>query len=211
MIAHHYCELSDQALNQTDLANSKRYLKKALASDRNSVRASLLQGKIDMQQGRFKTAIKSYKRVKDQAPEFLSEAIQPLGICYQQLKAEDELIKYLQQVIIEYPRVSIILFLAERLHEQFDVETAINFVGEFLRNNPSLRGLNRLIEWHLENTYGVVQDQLQVLHDITTMLLENKPIYRCGNCGFSGKQLHWQCPGCKQWESVKPIHGIEGD
>ena len=31
------------------------------------------------------------------------------------------------------------------------------------------------------------------------------PHYRCGNCGFVGRELHWQCPGCHAWNSVLPI------
>lgn len=29
--------------------------------------------------------------------------------------------------------------------------------------------------------------------------------YRCDRCGFSSRKLFWQCPGCQQWSSVKPI------
>jgi len=31
------------------------------------------------------------------------------------------------------------------------------------------------------------------------------PRYRCDNCGFVGRTLHWSCPGCKRWNTVKPI------
>jgi len=23
--------------------------------------------------------------------------------------------------------------------------------------------------------------------------------------------LHWQCPGCKHWESIQPIFGVVGE
>ena len=29
--------------------------------------------------------------------------------------------------------------------------------------------------------------------------------YRCTNCGFPVSTLQWYCPGCKQWEMIKPI------
>lgn len=29
--------------------------------------------------------------------------------------------------------------------------------------------------------------------------------YRCDACGFTGRKLFWQCPGCQRWSSVKPI------
>lgn len=29
--------------------------------------------------------------------------------------------------------------------------------------------------------------------------------YRCEKCGFTSRKLFWQCPGCQDWSSVKPI------
>ena len=91
------------------------------------------------------------------------------------------------------------------------MDIAIDFVSAQLSHHPSIRGLNRLICWHLESATGRVRDKLQMLYNITSKFLENKPIYRCGHCGFGGKLLHWHCPSCKQWSSMKPIHGLEGD
>jgi lipopolysaccharide biosynthesis regulator YciM len=33
------------------------------------------------------------------------------------------------------------------------------------------------------------------------------PGYRCQRCGFGARAHHWQCPGCKSWGSIKPVHG----
>ena len=46
---------------------------------------------------------------------------------------------------------------------------------------------------------------------LTASLLKERPVYKCGHCGFPAKLLHWRCPGCKHWSSVRPIHGIEGE
>lgn len=29
--------------------------------------------------------------------------------------------------------------------------------------------------------------------------------YRCAECGFTGRKIFWQCPGCQSWSSVKLI------
>lgn len=29
--------------------------------------------------------------------------------------------------------------------------------------------------------------------------------YRCECCGFTGKKVFWQCPGCQQWGGAKPV------
>jgi len=48
------------------------------------------------------------------------------------------------------------------------------------------------------------------LKKVTGDILINKPVYQCTHCGFNGRTLHWQCPSCKHWNTVKPIQGVEG-
>nr|WP_301334301.1 hypothetical protein [Solimonas sp. SE-A11] len=38
--------------------------------------------------------------------------------------------------------------------------------------------------------------------------METTPRYRCGHCGFSPRQLFWQCPSCKQWATITPIDDV---
>lgn len=50
---------------------------------------------------------------------------------------------------------------------------------------------------------------LQAYSDAQRVTL--RPVrYRCECCGFSARRLFWQCPGCQQWSSAKPI-SIGGD
>jgi len=76
---------------------------------------------------------------------------------------------------------------------------------------PSLRGVLRLIELYLYSEAGSNKIKLLSLKSMVQALLADKPVYRCGHCGFAGKALYWLCPGCKEWSMVKPIHGLEGD
>jgi lipopolysaccharide assembly protein B len=164
-----------------------------------------------MRNSRFKQAIRALKNVPDQDAEFLTEIIEPLVHCHQQIDAMDECVDYLEQTLRNHPRPSIIFVIGEYLRNEKSVDLAIDFVSSQLGRHPSIRGLNRLIYWHLESAHGPVRDKLQMLYDITSKFLENKPIYRCEHCGFGGKLLHWHCPSCKQWSRMKPIHGLEGD
>jgi lipopolysaccharide biosynthesis regulator YciM len=47
-------------------------------------------------------------------------------------------------------------------------------------------------------------------------LAARTPRYRCANCGFSSIDHFWQCPGCKAWDSQRPllrfdlVAGLEG-
>ena len=51
---------------------------------------------------------------------------------------------------------------------------------------------------------------------ILRRLAASTPRYRCANCGFSSIDHFWQCPGCKNWDSQRPllrfdlVAGLEG-
>lgn len=209
--AHYYCEIANQAIKNSAFDKAENATKQALLVDKMSVRASLIQASLDIQEGRYKQAVRALKRVPQQDPEFISEIIEPLVICYRKLNAMPECIDYLQQTLAEHPRASTIFVIAEFLRHEKNIDEAIDFVSERLGTYPSIRGLNRLIFWHLETAHGKIRNKLQMLYDITSKFLDNKPIYRCGHCGFGGKHLHWHCPSCKQWGRMKPVHGLEGD
>jgi lipopolysaccharide biosynthesis regulator YciM len=210
-IAHYYCELAIEARDKGQLEQAQKHLKQALVVDKRCVRASLLIADHEKQMGQFKQAIRFYQQVKDQDPEYLSEAINPLAECYEKLGKEEELIEYLQQCLTQYPRMSVVLALAEILKRYQGHADAASFIADQLRTTPSVRGLHQLIRLQLVDAEGPAKENLSILYDLTIKLLKNKPIYRCEQCGFHGKVLHWLCPSCKGWSTVKPIHGLEGD
>lgn len=209
--AHYYCEMGHQAM--TIGAQDKAYavIKQALVVDKQSVRASLMLAELEMLQGRYKPAVRALKRVSAQDPEFLTEIIEPLLTASAELNTMDECISYLENVLTDHPRASIIFAIGDFVRDEKSLDVAIDFVSVQLSRYPSIRGLNQLIQWHLESAHGLVRDKLHMLYNITSKFLEDKPIYRCEHCGFSGKHLHWLCPSCKQWGRTKPIHGLEGD
>ena len=209
--AHYHCEIATHALNNNAPEKALQTVKQALAVDKQSVRASLMLATIEMKNGRYKQAIRALKHVPEQDAEFLNEIIEPLVHCHNELDLMDECIDYLEETLHKYPRASLIFVIGDYLSREKSVDFAIDFVSSQLSRYPSIRGLNRLIYWHLESAHGKVRDKLQMLYAITSKFLENKPIYRCEQCGFGGKRLHWHCPSCKQWGRVKPIHGLEGD
>ncbi|HAT1796213.1 TPA: lipopolysaccharide assembly protein LapB [Legionella pneumophila] len=209
--AHYYCEMASQALKINAMDRAIYCIKQAMNVDPESVRASLMNATIEMKEGRYKQAIRSLKRVPQQDAEFLTEIIEPLVFCHKELDSMPDCIHYLEQTLEKHPRASVIFVIADYLRQNKGMDIAIDFVADNLSKHPSIRGLNRLIYWHLESAHGKVREKLQMLYDITSKFLDNKPIYRCGHCGFGGKHLHWHCPSCKQWGRMKPIHGLEGD
>ncbi len=210
IIAQYYCELAEQAQSYGRLSEAYQHLKRAQSIDKKCVRASLIRGKLDYKEGRYRDAINSYKKVKDQDPDYLSEIIPEMGKCYQEISAENKFIDYLRNALEQYPRISIVLALADYLQRHHDEGVAIEFLVSQFKKNPSLRCLSHLVGIYQSNSVGDTKEKLSMLQNFILLLLAERPVYQCSHCGYSGKTLFWHCPSCHHWRCVKPILGIEG-
>ncbi len=209
-IAQFYCELAEQVRAQGEPLRALKLLKKALNEERNCVRASLLEADIEISTGDAKSALRAAQRVEQQDADFIPESLPLIKRCYQVLGRKDDFRRYLQRLLDNHSSIAVVLELAELIHEAEGEEAAEKFVTDFLKHTPSVFGIERLIDLNLERVKNEVKDKLLVLKNVTGDVLKNKPMYLCHHCGFTGRTLHWQCPGCKCWNTVKPVQGTEG-
>ncbi|MDX2507857.1 MAG: lipopolysaccharide assembly protein LapB [Gammaproteobacteria bacterium] len=210
-VAHFYCELAVLRRKKGNTKEALELVKKALGTDKQSVRASILEGEIERELGNCKAATRAYRRVEQQDPLLISEVLESLLQCYKELDNSKEMKTYLEHTLKKYGGITSILLYAEQIRQTTGDKSAAFFIVESLRKKPSIRGLNHLIEISLDFTKGTAHDNLLILQEITNKLLENKPVYQCTQCGFNGKSMFWHCPSCKSWSSIKPIQGIEGE
>ncbi len=211
IIAQFHCELAEKALKISDDNQASQALKRALSHDKRCVRASLLQGRMALAADNCKAALKAFRQVEEQDIDYLPEILEQMRHCYEQTHTLDAFKEYLRGIIGRYEGISPVLMLADVLARTEGESVAVEFMTVQLRKRPSVRGLGRLIDLNLVGSSGKGKDDLLILRDLVEQLLKNKPIYKCSHCGFSGKSLHWQCPTCKEWNTVKPIHGVEGE
>jgi lipopolysaccharide biosynthesis regulator YciM len=207
ILAHFFCEQADEVLSRGDSSLAMKMVKRAFNEDRNSVRATLLDAQIYLRNQNPRAAIKSLKKVEQQNSEYLPLILMPLQQAYEQLGNMEEFVTYLRQLPIE-GSLSTVLNLSEQLQQREGDEKALQLLNQTLRRRPSLRILKRFLELRLKKQSD---DELQLALMTLEKFLADKPVFHCENCGFSSRSMHWQCPGCKQWDRVKPIHGIEGD
>jgi lipopolysaccharide biosynthesis regulator YciM len=210
VIAQFYCELAENARARGNTDEACDLLEKASEYNPHCARASLIRGEIARHKGDPRLALASYEQVVERDIELLPEVLETMQGCHTELGSMDSMIEYLHKAISRYAGIAPILALAEILGDRKGDETAADFIAAELARHPSVRGLARFIDFSLARSDGPTHEKLLILKSITDQLLENKPVYKCRNCGFCGKALHWQCPGCKHWNTVKPIHGLEG-
>lgn len=205
------CELAEVAIEKGENKLALKTLKRALSNDKNCVRASLLLGSLEKANNNCKAAIKAFRQIEHQDPVFLSEVFDPLFECHQILNSLSDYESYLNRIQDKYHGVSVVLSLAEVTRLRHGEDEAAYKIIRALQKRPSVRGLDRLIELNLVGSDGAVRENLLILKDLTSKLLEDNSVYQCENCGFKAKTLHWKCPTCKTWSSIRPILGVEGE
>lgn len=209
-LAYITCELSDAALKKDDRWAAQKLAKEALDYDRSCVRATMLLMKQQIRQGNFREAGNQSLKVFDQNPEFGPEAVDRLMKLEHEHGDVGRLFKKLKKLYEQHPSTSLLLALVESVERSSGRMAAIDLLRQELEVRPSVRGLLRLVEM-AGYEKGMSTDEGRLVSRIGHLILANRPIYRCVSCGFSGQQLHWLCPSCKQWETVRPIQGVEAE
>jgi lipopolysaccharide assembly protein B len=210
-IAHYYCELADQSRANKLYEQAQAYLKDALKYDKNCARASIILGHLFFAAAEYERAIKAFRMVYEQDAEYVSEVMNPLAESYKKLGKEEEFISYLTKRIDEAPRIYYVLAMSDYLVKKHGEVVAGDYLAKQLPRCPSLRGLVEALKLYVNRVDDGMRGQLLLLKEFINKLLANKPVYRCIHCGFAGRNLYWQCPSCRRWNAVKPIHGLEGD
>ena len=131
--------------------------------------------------------------------------------CYRELGKLEEGTKYLQYIVDRYGGMTPLLYLALVTEETKGQKEAVKFISQELKRRPSVRGVDKLVEYVLAMADGEVRENLQTIKEMTGKLLTDSPVYRCQHCGFDAKLLHWHCPSCKQWSTIKPVHEVAGE
>jgi lipopolysaccharide biosynthesis regulator YciM len=210
-IAHFNCELAEKQLLLNDSKKATSYLESALTINNKCVRAKLIQARELQKARKWKRAIDSYHLALEFDNVYASEYIEEMSVCYAKLKKEPEFQAFLLEFIKIYQGITPVLVLAQMYKTNEGIDKAEKFVEEQLIEKPSVRGLDLLLKLSLEKNDNSKDDvtKFQVLEQLVNRLLDKKPNHRCRKCGFGAKKLHWQCPSCKSWGSVKPIYGLE--
>ncbi len=210
MLAYITCEISEEALKQDDRWQAQKLAKEALNFDRSCVRATFILMRLLARQGSYKDAANQSFKVFDQNPDFGPEAVDRLMKLEREHGDVGRLGKKLGKLYDSSPSTSLLLALVEAVERSSGRMAAIELLRRELELRPSVRGLLRLVAL-AGYEKGMSTDEERLVSRIGHMMLADRPVYRCVNCGFSGQQLHWLCPSCKQWETVRPIQGVEAE
>lgn len=199
IIAQFYCELATQHMHATHKAFT--LLKQANKYDSNCVRAMLLEADLHIAANNFRKALKCLLNIEQQNHRYLTEALPQLLLCYQQINGLSTFEKWLNTLLVRHPNLtSARLMLTQVTRLQHGSQAAQDYLHQQLHSHPSVEGLHTLISLGEPSNPVLVP----LIRDITAAMVQQGDRYTCQHCGFSGKTMHWHCPGCKQWGTIKP-------
>lgn len=209
-MANYACELALSSLENND-SDVEHWLKQALRLDPTCVRANLMWAHHRIKKHAWRGAVKHLKEVSDQDAKMIPETLPLLSKCFSEMGNSDAYGNYLDQCLRVSPSTSLWMERAHLIEKESGIPAASEYMVNALRKHPSLKGFDYLIDLKLQESTQEERDRLKILKELTGQLVQSKPKYQCQQCGYESKQLYWQCPSCKTWDSTRLIQGLEGE
>ncbi|MEN6629390.1 MAG: lipopolysaccharide assembly protein LapB [Sulfuricella sp.] len=208
-IAHFYCERAASDIAHSDHAAARGYLDEALKANRDSVRANILLGDIEIAEGQHEAAIQFWKRVETQNPAHLALVAERLLASHRVIDRFAEGMDLLRGYLARYGSLDMLNVIFQAVLETDGPQVAYQLARDELRRNPSMRGLDRLLEAQLLEVPAERRQDLQLVHNLIHQHSAGLALYRCDNCGFRARQYFWHCPACGKWETYPPRRSEE--
>jgi lipopolysaccharide biosynthesis regulator YciM len=143
--------------------------------------------------------------------EYLPEVIEPMLECYRETGKLQEFADYLRELVKGYSGITPALYLTDLTEELNGTDAAVSYISTQLKRRPTVRGVDKLIDYILARTDGELRINLESVKELTGKLQEINSIYKCNQCGFDAIRLHWLCPSCRRWNTIKRVHGVAGE
>ena len=210
-IANFHCELATELRVAEGVAAACRYLDRALDEYPQCVRANLLCGEWLASEGAYAEAITVWCRIEQQDPAYLGLAAEHLLAAFEALGKMQDGVLLLTRLQQQYPSLDLLNALFKATLKSAGPLAASELVRADLYVNPTLVGLDRLLEAQVlaatDETRADLEMQRALVHSHASRLA----VYLCSHCGFKAKQFYWHCPACGSWDTFPPRRTAEYD
>ncbi len=210
-VANFHCELAAGAFANSHFDEARTHLDEALTVNPRCVRASLLLGDLNVAEGRIEAALEAWKRIETQNPVYLALAAVRVMDAYGRLGQVEKGHQLLRAWLESHASLDL---LDELFHWEMDKcgpKAAYDLVREELRRNPTLLGLDKLLEAALLAAPAEQRSDIELVKQLIHGHTRKVARYRCDACGFKARQFHWRCPACGGWETYPPRRTEEFD
>jgi len=210
VMAQFCCELAEQNLSSDALQKGRKYLRLARRYDPQCIRTQFILVRISLSEGDLDLALAAYEKIAELDASYLPDLIDDYLETASAAGALPRARLKLQEWSERYQGISLILKLTDFITREKGPQQAAAYLVEALHKKPSVRGLDRLIEFRADG-HLPAETSDDILKAVTSRLMARQPGYRCSHCGFSGQTHHWQCPSCRNWNTTRTIQGVLGE
>lgn len=210
-LANFHCELAEVAIAESRFDDALRELDAALAVNRRCVRAGLLKGEVLAQRGEVEAALESWKRVENQDPVYLALAAGRIMELLGRIGRGEQGLQLLRAWLERHPSLDLLDLIFQWVMDKEGPKAAYELVRDELRRNPTLLGLDKLLEAALLTAPNEQRNDIALVKQLIHGHTRRVARYRCEACGFKARQFHWRCPACGGWETYPPRRTEEFD
>ncbi|MDO9011120.1 MAG: lipopolysaccharide assembly protein LapB [Gallionella sp.] len=202
--AFFYCELAADEIAAGDLIAARAHLQQALNDCPVSVRATIMLGDMDSAAGNAEQAIALWQSIETQDAQYLPLVAERLLIAYGSLDREAEGIQVLRGYLVKYHSIDLLNVVFDGMLKYETPASAYQLVRDELERNPTLLGLDKLLEARLLEMPMDRRADVEMVKDLVHKRTRNLAMYHCGHCGFKARKFYWHCPACQAWDSYAP-------
>ena len=207
-IAHYYCELAERARRRGDLGQARNYLKTVARGRQRTHRGALVRASVAVEEEDYATAARLYRSVLEEDGYLISEILPQLLECHRQAGTMPQLEQLLDELVVRQPALETDLAVTAILGNLLDEPVLYRSVESFVLHNDTLASLVDIEELAAQEDDARRVTVRRIAGGLRRLAMGSAR-YRCSNCGYATRQLIWHCPGCKSWETVRPVNEIQ--
>lgn len=205
-IAHAYCELAEQHINNSNFLQAITQCRLASKVDGHCSRAHIIQGDLAFDAKEFHEAIRCYLRAMERDKHAILHLLERLIHAFNEVQDQVGQMQHLQAYWRQQNYVPILHALTDVVVQQQGSSSALDFLVDQLKAAPSNRGFHLLVEFAVKHDLKLDQQQLSPISEILDEVVSSSPSYTCSHCGLKTQQTYWRCHSCKQWGTIKSIN-----
>ncbi len=198
-LAHYYCELAEEArrANAPDLAD--QMLSQAEAMDSGKARTALIRAELEMDAGKAASAIATLSQLGESRPGMLGEIL-PRLLRAATASGDQAGVQSILERLAVTPAGLRGIALGVARDPRISDPLIVQYLTRFVAREPALQSLVTI--GGTDSPEGVER-----LRPLLQKMLNAGTRFQCGNCGYGSAIMHWQCPGCRSWDTVRPVNG----
>ncbi|MBS0394327.1 MAG: tetratricopeptide repeat protein, partial [Proteobacteria bacterium] len=205
-IAHYHCELAEAARASGDTAAAREHLRAARSDLKRFPRAALVRADVALDLKEPDAAVRLLVKVPLVSPQLAGEVLPRLVRALKAAGREDELAAHVAALASDGREVADAMAYAAILTGTLDAPPLLELARGFLGRDS---GIAEIIAALHPGEAPLSDEALRRLAAAIRRQAQRSARFRCGECGFSSSGFFWQCPGCKSWDSLKPLSPAE--